>query len=72
MLTVMPKPDTDDTAEECLKKALELAPDMRKVLVLYELHDTAGSMDNGLTLAECLYIIEIFKHWMLQSALGGK
>jgi hypothetical protein len=73
MLQVMPKRNNEDTAEECLQKALKLAPDMRKVLVLYELEskEIAGSLDNGMTLAECLYLVEIFKHWMLRSAIGG-
>jgi len=74
MLQVMPKRDHEDTAQECLQKALKMAPDMRKVLVLYELEsdEVAGSLDNGMTLAESIYLIEVFKHWMLKNITGGK
>ena len=73
MLQVMPKRNHDATAEECLQEALKSASGMKKVLVIYEMEDgTLSSADNGVTLAESVYLIEIFKHWLLKSALGGK
>jgi len=73
MLQVMPKRDHDQTAEECLKEALEKAPSMRKVVVIYELDDDSlGSADNGVTLEQTVYLIEMFKFWLLKTALGGK
>ena len=73
MLEVMPKPDHDQTAEECLQEALSKANQMRKVLVIYELEDgPLGSADNGVTLEQSVYLIEMFKFWLLKSALGGK
>jgi len=73
MLQVMPKRDHDQTAEECLKEALLKAPQMRKVVVIYELEDDSlGSADNGVTLEQTVYLIEMFKFWLLKTALGGK
>ena len=73
MLQVMPKPEHEETAAECLYKALDKAPQMKKVLVLWEMEDgPLGSSDNGLTLEQAVYLIEMFKHWILKSALGEK
>lgn len=72
-LSVIPKPSPEKTVEEVLKEALSRASEMDKVLILYEGKDgcKAGSLDNGLTLADSLYLVEIFKHWMLGHALEG-
>jgi hypothetical protein len=70
-LAVIPKPSPEQTVEDVLKDALSKAPEMDKVLVLWEGKDgcKAGSMDNGMTLSQCLYLIKIFEHWMLKTAL---
>jgi hypothetical protein len=69
----MPKQESK-TAAECLYRALEDSPRMGKVLVLWESQEgtVTGSSDNGLTLAETLYMIEMFKAWLLRAAAGGK
>lgn len=74
MLKVMPKPEREDTAEDCLRKALEKAPTMNRVLVLYEPKDkeVLNFSDNGLTIAQTLYMIETFKHWMMNRSMGEK
>ena len=71
-LAVIPKPSPEQSPEDVLREALGRAAEMDKVLILYEGKDSskAGSLDNGLTLAQCLYLVESFKHWMLKSALG--
>ena len=71
-LAVIPKPTPEQTVEDVLKDALSKAPEMEKVLVLWEgkQGSAAGSLDNGLTLSQCLYLVKLFEHWILKSALG--
>ena len=75
-LAIIPKPSPGKSVEDVLKDALSKAPEMSRVLVLWEGRDDrepamAGSMDNGMTLSQCLYLIKIFEHWMLKNALEG-
>jgi hypothetical protein len=70
-LAVIPKPSPEQSVEDVLKDALSKAPEMENVLVLWEgkAGAPAGELDNGMTLSQCLYLIKIFEHWMLKSAL---
>lgn len=52
-------------------KKLKDKPD--KVLIIYmRTSGGLGSLDNELTLSEALYMVDLFKHWMISAALGDK
>lgn len=59
------------TAHTALIEALERVDEMQHVLVIWEKKDSSGmgSIDSDLTISECLYFIEMFKHWLLSHAL---
>jgi hypothetical protein len=57
------------TPTDALIKALEHADDMEHVLILYsderEGRSRQGCFDNDLTVSEALFMIEIYKNWLL-------
>jgi hypothetical protein len=72
-LTVMPKPSHAQTVEEALKEALAKAPEMKRVLIIWDNEDEtpikAGSMDNDLTITEAVYLARLFEHGIFKSVL---
>lgn len=79
-LVVMPGRKVESKAESnpviaALRRALTLAQDvgMGRVLVIYEPNDgqKLGVIDSGMTLAEALYMAEMFKFWMLRESVGS-
>lgn len=68
----MPEPSHHASPHDALIAALEKVDDMHSVLIVYDCKDDAraGSFDSDLTTAECLYLLEIFRHWLLSAVLG--
>jgi hypothetical protein len=69
----MPKPSRQQTVEEALREAMEKSAEMKRVLIIWDNDDTntAGSMDSDLTIQGSLYLVKLFEHWLLGSALKG-
>jgi hypothetical protein len=63
-----------DTPHDALIKALERVEDMESVLIIYEGKTgySAGSFDSDLTVANALYLVELFKHWLLSHTVDSK
>lgn len=60
-----------ESPHDALIKALENVERMDRVLVIYEAKEgfPAGSFDSDLTLSQALFLVEIFKHWLLSHAV---
>jgi hypothetical protein len=63
-----------DTPHDALIKALERVENMESVLIIYEGKPglPAGSFDSDLSVSDALYLVEIFKHWLLSHAVNTK
>ena len=63
-----------DTPHDALIKALERVDDMESVLIIYEGKTglKAGSFDSDLSVMGAIYLVEIFKHWLLSHAVDSK
>ena len=63
-----------DSPYDALIKALERVEDMESVLIIYEGKTglSAGSFDSDLSVSDALYLVEIFKHWLLSHAVNTK
>jgi hypothetical protein len=76
----MPRRDVESKADNnpvmaALRRALTLVQEvgMARVLVIYEPNDgqKLGVIDSGMTIAEAVHMVEIFKFWMLRESVGG-
>jgi hypothetical protein len=69
----MDQTEHHDSPHDALIKALENVDRMEKVLIIYEGRDgsKAGSFDSDLTIADALYLIKLFEHWLLVHTLGS-
>jgi hypothetical protein len=54
-----------DTPHDALIKALEKVEDMDDVLIIYNGQNHSGSFDSGLTIERAVFMIEVFKTWLL-------
>lgn len=63
-----------DTPHDALIKALERVEDMESCLIIYEGKTglSAGSFDSDLTVANALYLIELFRHWLMSHTVDSK
>lgn len=63
-----------ESPHDALIKALEKVEDMESVVIIYEGKPgcPAGSFDNDLTVAKALWLIEIFRYWLLASTVVDK
>ena len=63
-----------DSPHDALIKALERVEDMESCLIIYEGKTglSAGSFDSDLTVSTALYLVEIYKHWILSHTVGSK
>lgn len=64
-----------DTPEETLALALahcQMDDPFAEVLIIYNTKSgKSGSYDSGLTLAESGFLCDLFKHWLINGALGA-
>lgn len=60
------------TPHTALIEALEKVDEMEDVLIIWDCKGAAkmGSVDSDMTVAEALYHLEMFRHWLLSRALG--
>lgn len=60
------------TPHDTLIQALERVEEMESVIVIYDKknEEKCGSFDSDLTVSECLFLIELFKHWLMSKTLG--
>jgi len=63
-----------ESPHDALIKSLEKVEDMENVLVIYEGKPgrPAGSFDSDLSTEKALWLIEIFKHWLLTHTVVDK
>lgn len=63
-----------ESPHDALIKALEHVEDMESVLIIYEGKPgiAAGCFDNDLTVERSLWLIEIFKYWLMSSTVVSK
>lgn len=68
----MPPPSHHATPHDALIKALEHVEEIEGVLIIYSGKEDgkAGSFDSDLTIADSLYLIELFKFWLMRAVLG--
>lgn len=61
-----------DSPHDALIKALEKVDDMHAVLIIYEGKEgfPTGSFDSDLKVANALYLIELFRAWLMNHVLG--
>lgn len=59
-----------DSPHDALIKALEKVESMEGVLIIYSSPEKSGSFDSDLTVAEALYLCELFKAWLMNHVLG--
>lgn len=65
----------DQTPSAALFRAIEKVDDMESVLILYECKPGkggVGSFDSGLTASECIWLIEVFRYWLMSSIVKVK
>ncbi len=62
------------TPHDALIKALEKVEDMESVIVIYEGKPgcAAGSFDSDITVEKCLWLMEIFRYWLMASTIDPK
>ena len=63
-----------ESPHDALIKALEKVEDMENVLVIYEGKSgiAAGSFDRDLTVERSLWLVEMFKYWLMSSTVISK
>jgi hypothetical protein len=63
-----------ESPHDALIKALEHVEDMESVLIIYEGKQgvAAGSFDNDLTVERALWLLEMFKYWLMSSTTSPK
>ena len=54
-----------ETPHDALIKALEKVEEMDDVLIIYNGQTHSGSFDSGLTIERAVFMIEVYKTWLL-------
>lgn len=62
-----------ETPRDALRKAMDKADDMESVLIIYEGKpgSPTGSFNNNLSVSQSLWLVELFRHWLLLATLKG-
>lgn len=65
--------EVDETPLGALFKAVDQVEQIRRVLIIFEKNDgTYGSEDSGILTNEAIYMVECYKHWVMDSVFRPK
>jgi len=63
--------DKGDSVQGVAFKLASKAEKIDQVLVIYHTEKGMSTLDNGLTIESCLFLMEACKHWMMSKVNSG-